>query len=515
MKVKAGETRKNIKNAIEQDLANISEKALANKMANITLFVLVSVICVAYIVEAVKGNRTVGYVILTCVLAYLPLAVSCVVYYANRESGIIKHIDGIGFGILYTMLIFTAQNDLVFTYAIPILIVITLFNEFSFTILVGAIVMVLNIASVIYRLLTADVSSQDIVTMEIQVLLMIVTVAFMLVVSYTSSKFSRIKMSRIRLEKNKVSSILDKTLAISGKMAEDVAAVAVQIDELKQSVDHTIYSMGEVNAGTYESAEAIQTQLLKTEEIQTHIEQVKGASDIIDSDVNSAVDAIAEGKENMAGLKQLTSISEKAGSDVAAALEHFNEYTTQMHTITDLINNVASQTSLLALNASIEAARAGDAGRGFAVVASEISALASQTTSATESITALIGNITEQLKVMIGTINKLIDSNKEQISTVDRTASSFETISDSVNIIRSQSKVLTKIVSSLAVSNKVIVDSIQTISAITEEVSAHSSETCASSEQNQKIVDRVKEVVESLDRTAKELNMENNGKEGI
>ena len=59
-----------------------------------------------------------------------------------------------------------------------------------------------------------------------------------------------------------------------------------------------------------------------------------------------------------------------------------------MQSITQLINDVASQTSLLALNASIEAARAGEAGKGFAVVASEISNLAAKTKEATVNITA-------------------------------------------------------------------------------------------------------------------------------
>ncbi|MDE6208655.1 MAG: hypothetical protein K2M73_03145 [Lachnospiraceae bacterium] len=499
-----------IKKNLEGKLFTVSEYTLANKVANVTLTILVTIICIAYIMELVKGNRTLPYILATCVIAYATVITSWIVFSKNKESLLVKHINCIGFGILYAFLLFTAQNDLVFTYAIPMLIVITLFNNFKFTITVGSAVALFNVASAIIRIVTTDVSSQDIVTMEIQILLVFVTVGFFLATSYTSSKFNNMKLLKINNDKSKMADLLDSILKISNSMTGDVSNVATQITALKTSIDLTISSMSEVSAGTYESAEAIQHQLLKTEEIQENISQVKNVSNEIEKDVDKTVVAISEGQKNISNLKQLTSISETAGNNVAKALESFREYTDQMNSITDLITNVATQTSLLSLNASIEAARAGEAGRGFAVVASEISNLASQTTSATEDITSLIRNISEQLQIMIDTIYKLLDSNKEQIVTVEKTSDSFSTITDNVNIIHSQSQTLVDIVNSLAVSNKAIIDSIQTISAITEEVSAHSSETYTSGEQNQTIVNDVQALVESLNNSANELKSAQN-----
>lgn len=176
-----------------------------------------------------------------------------------------------------------------------------------------------------------------------------------------------------------------------------------------------------------------------------------------------------------------------------------------MNSITDLINNVATQTSLLSLNASIEAARAGEAGRGFAVVASEISNLASQTTSATEDITSLIGNISDKLQIMIETIYNLLDSNKEQISTVEKTSESFTKITENITTIQSQSLNLVNIIDNLSVANKAIVNNIQTISAITEEVSAHANTTYTTSEQNQAIVNEMNTLITSLNNSTNEL----------
>ncbi len=95
--------------------------------------------------------------------------------------------------------------------------------------------------------------------------------------------------------------------------------------------------------------------------------------------------------------------------DAASKLETLNHNMEEMHSIVELIGGITSQTSLLALNASIEAARAGDAGKGFAVVASEITGMASQTKEATVKITELIQNVTSAINEVVTVIQQMID----------------------------------------------------------------------------------------------------------
>ncbi|MBR6325306.1 MAG: chemotaxis protein, partial [Lachnospiraceae bacterium] len=293
-----------------------------------------------------------------------------------------------------------------------------------------------------------------------------------------------------------------------GHMITAVEDVSGQMTSLEDSMEQTLNSMREVSSGTNESAEAIQNQLVKTEEIQEEIQVVTQATDIIAGSMTTTTDAVSTGMQLIGELNSLTETSEKAGHEVADVLKTFQEYTSRMNSITDLITNVADQTSLLALNASIEAARAGDAGRGFAVVATEIGNLANQTTSATEDITSLIGNINNELQVMVDTIENLIETNQKQAQSAEQTSESFRTISSNVEEIRVQSEDLTRSVTQLAVSNKAIIDSIQTISAITEEVSAHSNETYAASQQNQDIVRHVGDLVNELHQDARKLQEE-------
>lgn len=179
------------------------------------------------------------------------------------------------------------------------LIVITLYNDFKFTITIGLAVFMLNIISVILRVMTTDITAQNIVTMEIQVLLILITVGFFLTTSYTSSKFNQIKMAKINNEKSKTSYLLNNILSISNHMADDVSIVSEQIHTLTTSIDQTLNSMSDVNNGTYECADAIQNQLLKTEEIQKHISNVQNASDVIEKDINDAVTTINQGQTHI------------------------------------------------------------------------------------------------------------------------------------------------------------------------------------------------------------------------
>lgn len=497
----------NDKSKLEK-LAAMSETAIANKIAVITLTVICSIISAAYFLEVIKKTRTLGYIIATVILAMVPVLISWIIYKKNNASAPLKYVIVIGYTILYTFLLFTATNDLVFTYLILMLIIVVLYNDKKIISLMGWIGVAEVIIAAVIKLVKAEDPKALTATIEIQILLMILVVVFLLAVSSGTKRFEEIRMARLILEQNKANGMTERILTVSGNMTNTVEKVAVHMEKLRESVDRTVASMQEVSSGTAESAEAVQRQLIKTEEIQKHVSDVEDAARIIGDNVKTTGDAVAEGRDHIREMNNYTAQVDKAGKEVAAVLEVFKETTSKMNTITDLITNVASETSLLALNASIEAARAGDAGRGFAVVASEISSLAKQTTEATENIVEMIENITRQVDTMVDTIDRLISTGAEESRCADETAKSFTTIAENVAVINTHSNQLGVVVSQLAAANKEIVDSIQTISAITEEVTAHAAETTSISEQNSTIVADINDMVDQLNDDAGKLKSE-------
>lgn len=488
-----------------EKLANSSERATTNRVAMIAITIINVIISGAYLAELIKGNRSAGYVALTLLLCIIPVVVGWVFLRQDEDTKMVQHIVAIGYATMYTFVLFTANNDLVFTYVIPMLIIVTLYGDARYTIIIGIGVVTVNLMSIVTQAVTTEVTASQVVTFEIQGLVTVLIVVYFIWVSSVSARFGEIRQARVELEKSKAEDLLDNVLEVSGNMTETVSKVSTEMEALKASMGQTLSSMQDVNNGTNETAEAAQRQMTKTEEIKEQVGNVESISSTIHDNVKSTSNAISAGQRHINRMDELTEQVDKAGKDVAEALRSFRNITSRMNSITEMITEVASQTSLLSLNASIEAARAGEAGKGFAVVASEISTLSNQTTQATNDINGLIDNISSQLDVMVGTIENLIRVGEEESSCAQETAESFGIITRRVEDIQRNSSELDSIVKNLAEANGEIMSSVETISAMTQQVTAHANSTYTSSEENQEIVTYINGLVATLNSDAEKL----------
>jgi len=489
--------------SMEEQNIQTQEIAVANKRLLQSATSLCVLITLAYILEVIKGARTVPYVLVVILFALGPQIVSWIIYKGNNASALVRSVVAIGYAAMYCFVLFTTTNVLVFTYVIPMLVIITLFDDKKFITSIGVGTVVINIISIVISLKNGVIA--DTAVAEIQGLVVLMIVIYLLMVNSTNHKFQIIRTRTLEDANAKTTSLLENILNVSDRVSATAGELADEMSSLKSSIDQTIDSMEEVRQGTNESAEASQSQLVQTTQISDHIETVRNSSEVITQNVELAADAVGVGQQNIRRMTELTSEVDSAGKDVAGALEKFKKTADEMNSITVIITDVASETRLLALNASIEAARAGEAGRGFAVVASEISNLAGQTTQATENINTLIADVVSQVGTMVTTIEKLLQIDDEESKCATDTAESFEKISGTVDIIKQHALELGGVVASLSGANEEIVNNIQTASAVTEEVTAHASATFDISKRNQEIVDKINKLVESLNNDAEQL----------
>ena len=488
---------------MEQKNIHTQEISVGNKRLLQSATILCVLITLAYILEVIKGARTLGYTIAVIVLALGPQIFGWIVYKSNNASDAVKHIVAIGYAVMYCFVLFTTTNILVFTYVIPMLVILTLFDDKQYITIIGVGVVVVNIISIIISLKNGVIT--DTAVAEIQGLVITMIVIYLLMVSNTNHNFQILRTKTLEDANSKTTELLENILTVSDRVTATAEELASEMSTLKSSIDQTIDSMEEVRQGTNESAEAAQSQLEQTTQISDHIETVRNSSDVITENVELAAEAVGIGQQNIRRMTELTGEVDSAGKDVAGALEKFKKTADEMNSITVIITDVASQTRLLALNASIEAARAGEAGRGFAVVASEISNLAGQTTQATENINTLIADVVSQVGTMVTTIEKLLEIDDEESKCAADTAESFAKISGTVDIIKQHTEDLDNLVGRLSKANDEIVNSIQTTSAVSEEVTAHATETYDVSKQNQDIVNNIGELVNSLNEDAELL----------
>ncbi len=272
--------------------------------------------------------------------------------------------------------------------------------------------------------------------------------------------------------------VVNKSRVVSEQMDATAQTLSARFDEVnrgaleqKQSLDETINAMQEMNQAVLDVAQSASHAAESSQDSKTRAEE--GASI-----VNDAVDAIAKVREMTADLKNSMT---QLGSQAEAIGQVIN-----------VINDIADQTNLLALNAAIEAARAGEAGRGFAVVADEVRKLAEKTMSATKDVGDSIQAIQEAARLIM--------------SNVDHAAQAVEQATEKANLSGGK---LNEIVS-LAVENA---SQVQNIASASEEQSASAEQIRVSVESVGAIASRTMdemgeamEVASELGKLAVEIN---------
>lgn len=482
-----------------------SDMTMSN-FVSIVSYTIINVILIAcYIIEVVKGARTIGYFAVFCILALLPMILAYITYFRNKDNNLTKYIIMVGFGVFYLFIIFTTTSPVAYVYAFLIATVLLVYNDLKLTIIFSSGVSLGNIIHVVYLGVSGQIVKDNLANIEIRLASVVLFSVFLVLASIVLNKLNKRKLDEINQEKDRTAQLMNNILYTSQRITSDIEVVTGKMSLLEDSANKTMSSMEEVAHGTSDTADSIQQQMEKTEKIQGTIMMVHQVSDKIDTNLNNTRRELENAQKNIDDLIDRVNISNEENARVSKELAELNEYASQMQSIVSLIEAITGQTSLLSLNASIEAARAGEAGRGFAVVATEISGLATQTRDATENIANLINNISKELEEVVTVVEGMIGNSNIQSDAARNVADSFEVINVSASEVFEESNNLKDLVEELTVNNQAIVEGIETISAATEEVTAHSTETYESSAENSEITNEVGQIIQGLNDMAQNL----------
>ncbi len=497
---------------MQQKKMDLSEKRYAdqsnNKTAMIGIYIINVVLAIAYLIELLKGARTPESYALVLFLCIIPCIVSFICYFRKKDSFMIRYILGIGFLILYGYVVFTSTTNLVFCYIIVAFVLLGVYVDIKFLAFMGITALLINAVNTVYLISNGNFDATALTNTEIIFACLILTGTFTIMSTRMISKINNAHIEKANHEKQLSEELLQKTLKIALDITENIIQVVEQTEQLKDATHTTKQAMEGLSSGANTAAEAMVEQKQSTELINQHIYNVDESVKSILEEITTAQENLKQGNVIMSDLLQQVKISETSGNEVANKVTGLKEYATKMKDIMGLISNVANQTGLLALNASIEGARAGEAGRGFSVVASEISNLSSQTNGATGDINKLIENIVQSIEEVSQATDLLLESSQLQNGYVNKTAENFEKIHHSTQGIITQASCLKETVDIVTDANKQIEEKIEHVYSVTEEVTAGAEETLEECNRNLTSVNYVVKIMEHLKESAHKLQSE-------
>ena len=457
-----------------------------------------SIMTLFCILQVLSGLQTWGYILIIMILGFAPVIAEFYFWNKSHESAAIKHLVAIGFAVFYSFALFTATNGLVFLFVIPMILIISVYNDVKYSLMVNAGTTIESLIVVIVGSQNGKFgySGQD--NAVIQVVIMIMVGIYSYYTSQTLNLNMTQKIKRAEESQTQSEKLLTNLSELSDHVNQEINSIHQELDKLSTAAQTTQHAMQEVSSGTADATEAVREQGVQTKSIQDKIVVVNDVTQQISENMQHTLDIVTEGSNSMHLLASQVDTSVENSVEAAAKLETLNHYMEEMHSIVELIGGITSQTSLLALNASIEAARAGEAGKGFSVVATEITGMASQTKDATIKITELINNVTSAINEVVTVIQQMIGGINQEKESAQNTADSFSSIHENTLSIQNGIQNLTTSTSELKDANQVISDSVQTLSAISEELTAHAHETLEAESKNTDILDNIASKMQEL-----------------
>lgn len=410
----------------------------ANKKAMIMWMTLMIVLSVGYIIEVVKGMKSVPFLIGMELVSWGPFIVGLIaIRIKGWHTKLYQDIACIGYGLFYLYIMLTCQGTLAFTYVLPMVGIMIIFKNQELIFRCGTFNVVLLIICIIRNYMNGMNTKADISNYELQIgVILFCYIGYVVSIKHLSTSDNAL-LDSIKDNLNKVVTTVEKVKVASNAVVDGVTVVRELADENKEGAKQVVDSMEELAEKNRMLSQRIDSSMEMTKDIDNQVENV---ANLVENIVHISEKSEEHANNSAVELERVvesTNAMAKLSTEVEAVLNEFKNQFDRVKQETGTIENISSQTNLLALNASIEAARAGEAGKGFAVVADEIRNLSMGTQNSSNSIM-------EELKNLEDTSDKMTESITTILKLISETLETMQAVNSSVRMIADDSKELGK-----------------------------------------------------------------------
>jgi methyl-accepting chemotaxis protein len=322
------------------------------------------------------------------------------------------------------------------------------------------------------------------------------------------NEFGRLAQAVDKMNKN-ISGLIKQISHTSEQVAASSEQLTASAEQSAQASNQVAISVTKVARGADNQLRLVHSTTEVIKQMSKGINQVAENATVVSASAERTAKAANDGEHAVEkAVKQMVIIEQKTNA-TSNTIGELEEKSKQIGQIVEAISSISGQTNLLALNAAIEAARAGEAGRGFAVVADEVRKLAEQSQKATQQIADLIGEVQEKTidavvfmndgkkEVNIGTevVSLAGKSFREIIMMIREISNQIHEISAAIQQITNSSQHMVGAIQEVDRESKSTAEQTQTVSAATEEQSASIEEIASSSQYLAKMAENLQTAI--------------------
>ncbi|MEK5232298.1 HAMP domain-containing methyl-accepting chemotaxis protein [Lysinibacillus sp. FSL K6-0232] len=287
--------------------------------------------------------------------------------------------------------------------------------------------------------------------------------------------------------------------------AEELSASA---EEMTATTEDVTKQAAETAENSQAATGAAHESAIAMEETAQGIQRIAEASQVLHSSSLHASDTATNGTAIIADAQKQMGVINESASTVNELVQKLAKQTEEIGNITKVITEITEQTNLLALNAAIEAARAGEHGKGFAVVADEVRKLAEESKTSANSITALTTEIQQDTENVERAMASSLVSVQDGVVVITKAGESFETIVGAVGDMTHQIQEVSATAEELSASAEQVSASVAEIATGARTISSNIDTVAAAMEEQSATMNEVTHVATTLSENAQELQEE-------